>query len=883
MIRSTMVVDGPLALRMQRLTAARQGVIGREILTLPPMAARLAGGFAAAAGSDVLYPIIQAALAEGDFRALGAVSSRPGMPRAVLRTLEAAWRADIDLAALPANVERFGDLLAIEARIRTLLPPARMLLRDLRDAALARVELATVLLGPVTLSGVVDVDPVWRPLLIRLAEQTNVTWDGPAGPAPAWFTGVYKARPAALPATTRAEVAADPRSEVVEALRWVRELLSSGKVKAMDVGIAATSPNTWDDHMVALSRSAGLPLHFSHGVPALSTSDGQACAALADILINGLSQQRVRRLVPRLLTTPFGARLPADWSAGLPREAALKTLEHWQHALRRARDQRDNGDAAEHVLVPVLEVIARGPEAAVEAGGRLLSGSALSMWDEALKTAPPQAVALSLGELRVADGRDPGNSVVWCPASQLAASPRPWTRLLGLTSRNWPRSGDDDPLVPDHLLSRHTLHPSSISERDRAHFEIIRTSTRDELVLSRPQRSATGGLLSASALWPGGEVVRKRDRIPAHAFSESDRLLARPADAGKLDRVIKSKRCWHNWHHDPSLTGTDGLVSINHPAIEAALARVQSSTSLQRLLCDPLGFVWRYALGWRAIQIEPEPFQLDARTFGELVHALIGGAIGRLEPVPGFARANDVEIASAIDASAAEILSAWPLERSVPPPLLWTNTVAEAARRTASGLAADIPTQPDTRSWTEVPFGQKTAPVSEGAPWDSTCTVPIGDTGLNFGGRIDRLDIRASGDAARITDYKSGRPPDRAQRVMLAQGRELQRVLYAMALTALLPDVKTIQARLVYLADEPAILVLKGEELEVALRDAMDYLAAAIAILRGGRIAPRWENDASYDDMRIALPADREAYLRHKMSAFRNANRKLDRLWRAAT
>ena len=63
----------------------------------------------------------------------------------------------------------------------------------------------------------------------------------------------------------------------------------------------------------------------------------------------------------------------------------------------------------------------------------------------------------------------------------------------------------------------------------------------------------------------------------------------------------------------------------------------------------------------------------------------------------------------------------------------------------------------------------------------------------------------------------------------------------------------------------------------------MGYLAAAIVILRSGRIAPRWENDASYDDMRIALPADREAYLRHKMSALRDANRKLDRLWRAAT
>jgi hypothetical protein len=118
-MRSTLLVDGPLALRMQRLTAARERAIGREILTLPIMAASLAGGFATAAGTDVLYPAIQAALAEGGFQVLGAVSTLPGMPRAVLRTLEAAWRSDIDLHCLPTNVARFEDLLAIETRIRT--------------------------------------------------------------------------------------------------------------------------------------------------------------------------------------------------------------------------------------------------------------------------------------------------------------------------------------------------------------------------------------------------------------------------------------------------------------------------------------------------------------------------------------------------------------------------------------------------------------------------------------------------------------------------------------------------------------------------------------------------------------------------------------------
>lgn len=93
--RSTLVVHGPLAMRMRRLAAARQGNIGREILTLPLVAARLAGGFIAPVTTDVLYPAIQAALAAGGFRELGSVSSLPGMPRAVLQALDALWRANI--------------------------------------------------------------------------------------------------------------------------------------------------------------------------------------------------------------------------------------------------------------------------------------------------------------------------------------------------------------------------------------------------------------------------------------------------------------------------------------------------------------------------------------------------------------------------------------------------------------------------------------------------------------------------------------------------------------------------------------------------------------------------------------------------------------------
>lgn len=878
--RSTLVVDGPLAMRMQRLEAARKGSVGREILTLPLVAARLAGGFIAPVATDLLYPAIQAGLAAGGFQDLDCVSSLPGMPRAVLQSLDAAWRADIDLLSLPHNVHRFADLHLLETRIRER-PPSRMLPRDLREAALARVPLAKSLLGTVTLDGIVEIDAVWRPLLNGIARFTEVRWDLPGQSEQPWFAGTLRRRAVVGPAKVSAEASADPKSEVVEALRWVRQLLSSGRAKAEEIGLAASSTPDWDDHFLACVRNAGLPLHFSHGVPALSTPEGQACAALADILTSGLSQERVWRLFRRLPTRPFMGTLPEDWFAAIPRRAGLKTLDQWREALAVARSHRAAAALAETILLPILELLARGPEAGRDAGQLLLGGASLAMWSEALRSAPPHAIALSLQALRVRDGRDPANSVVWCPASHLAASPRPFTRLLGLTSRSWPRFENDDPLIPQHLLDRRTLSVLTTAERDRRHFEVIRDGTREVLILSRPGRSAKGGILSPSSLWPMDEVVHKRDRIPEHAFSEADRLFARPRDAKQLAHVRQSRLCWRNWQRESMLTPNDGLIASRHPAVMAALARTQSTTRLQRLLRDPLGFVWRYALGWRSIHLEPEPLQLDPVAFGELVHELISGAITRLEPKPGFARASQDEIEAAIAAASATILTSWPLRRSVPPGILWRHTVKEAARRTTKGLASDESTKADTRSWSEVPFGQD-QPTAGELPWDATIKIPIADARLVYGGRIDRLDIRASGDGAQITDYKSTKPSPKTQRIALGQGRELQRVLYAMAIRTLLPEARTVVARLIYLADEPATFELRGDDLDRAIAEVTTYLVSAVEILQSGRTAPRWEKDELYDDMRLALPADRESYLRRKDSDFRAANQKLSKLWNSA-
>ena len=105
----------------------------------------------------------------------------------------------------------------------------------------------------------------------------------------------------------------------------MRELIASGRARPEEIAVCATATEDWDDHMLVLAADAGLPLHFSHGVPALASREGQACAALADVLLNGLSQDRVRRLFGHAAgrTPGFGGSSldlgagPAAWRCAL--------------------------------------------------------------------------------------------------------------------------------------------------------------------------------------------------------------------------------------------------------------------------------------------------------------------------------------------------------------------------------------------------------------------------------------------------------------------------------------------------------------------------------------------------------------------------------------
>src|SRR6185437_13332383 len=135
-----------------------------------------------------------------------------------------------------------------------------------------------------------------------LAEVVPVAWVAGPRSVPDWVDGNRIEIRRTEPNDTTPELysCATPQHEVLESFRWMRALIAEGNARPEEIAIAAASPADFDDHVLALSHDANLPIHFVQGIKAVATADGQTAAALADVLVKGISQDRVRRLFRRL-------------------------------------------------------------------------------------------------------------------------------------------------------------------------------------------------------------------------------------------------------------------------------------------------------------------------------------------------------------------------------------------------------------------------------------------------------------------------------------------------------------------------------------------------------------------------------------------------------
>jgi len=865
-LRRTIVAQSGLARRELRLNAARNRQHGVQIMSFEQLVVRLVGGFARSIDDESLRAAIQVVLPKTALAELDSIKLLPGMVDASADTLRNVWRSGIDLTSRADEHPRLDSIARLEAAVLAQLPPCMMRPTDLVTAACLRLDHANAVLGPIEIVGITELSPCWRPLLQALTVHTPVTWAAGPRHTPSWLeksgVSITRTHPQS-PAVGRIS-AATAYHEAIEAIRWARSLLASGEADPADVAIAAASTAEYDDYFLSLRADANIDLHFVHGIKVTTTREGQTAAALADILIRGLSQTRMRRLAG-LCGSEHGLfhTLPTGWMRILPTSAPLASTAVWTQLLEHltADDWPDKLDHST-TLHGIIDLLAKGHVAADEIGTALLSGRALAIWRKALMAGPSGSLDATLETLKQNDGLEECVSVAWMPASALASSPRRFVRLVGLNSSRWPRGISEDRLISDHIISTVQLDPNPISAADRRDFETILATTEREIVLSRARRDSEGRLLGRSSLVsaPVDETYIRRNAVPAHAFSETDRLMARPQEFVQEPQAISATTGWRNWHRK-EITPHDGLVRADHPLLLAILNRTQSASSLRLLLRSPLSFVWRYGMRMRMPESGTDPLVLDPLGMGDLVHMTLDLALQKLEAEGGLAKANKDRIATAVQDAVRNVAGVWENERAVPPAVIWRRTLDDARLLADHALTYGDEHLPDDRSFGEVAFGGAQPKSASDCPWDPVTPVEIPDAGFRIAGYIDRLDLSGDGKRALVLDYKTGRPPKGD--IGLDGGRELQRCLYAFAVKALLGADVSISASLLFPRNQ---INLKLADPEAKLTEITGYLQAARANLTAGHALIGPDTGGSYDDLAFALPANAGAtYCKRKL------------------
>jgi hypothetical protein len=853
-LKKTVITFGKVAVEAQRAALAREASIGGQVMAFEHMVERLAGGFLKIVDIMTLRETVGFCLDETDLGELEAVKSMPGMTTACADSLMSWWMSGLSFGDYD-GVLRMDAIRKLEEAVDERLPAHLRKPADIVELACARIAHAPKIFGEIVFKGMTDLHPVWRPVLKALTtiEGFRFTWDAGPYPVPDWLQEyptsavTFFETPAQTPRLTT-ETASDARHEVLEALRWAVSLLADGH-RGEDIAIASVSAGAYAGIVHTLARDADIDIHMPNGIPALQVNTGQECAALADLLVRGISHKRIRRLYEVSPSSEAFKDLPENWVLRVPQDASLLTPERWKRLLSR-NDMAD----VKPILDPVIDLVSEGVKSAETAGRKLLSEGAQRLWERALRTGPASALDQTLRGMRVSVGGTSLDKVCFMSAMELVAAPRKFVRLLGLTSRQWPRRDGEDSLIPNYIVPTRKLSPMSVSEMDRRDFKSILMTTEKAVVLSWPRMDGDGRELRPSTLVPSELVSQaahhNRARKTRYAISEGDRLFMRSSEFADNAMARKAKNAASNWYR-PNLNEHDGLIPQNHPRIEAVFSQVQSATSLQKLIRDPLGYVWKYALGMKAPEFDDEPILVDARVFGNVVHAILKSAVEKLNKLGGFAACTEKVIRLEVFKARSAVGVRMEQSQPIPPALIWTQTLDRAEMAAISTLLFDYGSMPSMTSFAEIPFGGDRDWIPEELPWIEDRDVYIPGTGIKVRGSLDRLDLSSSTSLSRVIDYKTGKTPAKPEEIGINGGKELQRAMYGFAVKTLLEGCDTIVSALYYPLTDTYVPM---DDIDGHMEAVADAVKVAPDVLRAGHAYPGIGAAEEFNDMMFAFP-----------------------------
>jgi ATP-dependent helicase/nuclease subunit B len=404
----------------------------------------------------------------------------------------------------------------------------------------------------------------------------------------------------------------------------------------------------------------------------------------------------------------------------------------------------------------------------------------------------------------------------------------------GLAERMFPQKPREDPLLLDALRVDADASLATQPQRlaaERLLLQMAAGAASERLYVSYPRieltesrarvpsfyaldvmRAATGRVpdyewLEARARDAGNATLAwPASPRPEDAIDDQEHDLAvlrvlldekdREAVKGHAHYLLKLNECLRRsvidrWGRGEARWSTsDGLTRVAHDTREALAAqrltaRSYSLSALQRFSACPYQFV--LAAMYRLQPLEqPEPLQrMDPLTRGSLFHeiqARFFRALRDRHALP-VTTVNMDEARTVLD-EAADAVATRAYDELVPAvDRVWNDEIA-SIRRDLHGWLQYLARDGDQwqPEYFEFGFGSVPGERDAGSVRDEV-TLP---GGFKLRGAIDLIEEHRATKVLRVTDHKTGRKPDRIEKVIIGGGAVLQPVLYAMAVEAAL-------------------------------------------------------------------------------------------------
>ena len=281
-----------------------------------------------------------------------------------------------------------------------------------------------------------------------------------------------------------------------------------------------------------------------------------------------------------------------------------------------------------------------------------------------------------------------------------------------------------------------------------------------------------------------------RDRVRGHAHY----LL-------KLNECLRRSVIDRWARGEPRWSVNDGLTRVSPDtreplASQRLTARPYSLSALQRFAACPYQFVLAAIYRLQPLE-QPEPLQrMDPLTRGSLFHEIQARFFSTLQkraalPVTG----ETLDAAAHVLDQVADAVAAQKYDELAPAiDRVWKDEIASIRRDLHAWLHY---LARDGAEWRPrfFEFGFGTVPGERDAnSVRDAVTLP---GGFQLRGAVDLIEEHHAMKVLRVTDHKTGRKPDRIEKVIIGGGSVLQPVLYAMAIEAALGRTVS-QGRLFY-------------------------------------------------------------------------------------